>query len=125
YEERGLRQVEVRAETHIALNGRRSAVLIDPQVDLAAQSEGWSSKPWITPAPDRPPIHTRPVLRSKGDTLPSPYLKPDPHDSSFFSLTAFALIRTRSLDLFGSEGTRPVGDRPGVGASTDSTQRCS
>lgn len=62
YEGRGLRQVEVRAETHIALNGRRSAVLIDPQVDLAAQSEGWSSKPWITPAPDRPPIHTRPVL---------------------------------------------------------------
>lgn len=62
YRGRGHARVEVRAETRIALNGRRSEPLIDPEVDLAAQSDGWSAKPWITPAPHRPPTHTRPVL---------------------------------------------------------------
>jgi len=48
--------VHVRADVIASLNGRRSARLIDPQVDLAAVADGLDSRPWILPAPaSKPP----------------------------------------------------------------------
>lgn len=45
------RDVEVRADAFVALNGRPAARLLDPTVDLA--HEPWRThQPWILPAPD-------------------------------------------------------------------------
>jgi len=44
--------LEVRVDAFVAVNGRPSARLIDPEVDLAAVSEGLAAKPWILPAPE-------------------------------------------------------------------------
>lgn len=50
------RPVEVRADVVASLNGRRSALLIDPTVDLARVEPSIAPAPWILPAPeDRPP----------------------------------------------------------------------
>lgn len=46
-------RVEVRAKASASLNGRKSAVLIDPAVNLAAEPRGISAKRWITPVPPR------------------------------------------------------------------------
>jgi hypothetical protein len=62
YENRGFGPVEVRAESRATLNGRRSAVLIDPNVDLTRVRDGIAPAHWVLPAPDLPPPHTRPVL---------------------------------------------------------------
>lgn len=62
FEARGLGPVEVRAESRAALNGRRSAPLIDPTVDLALVRDGLAPAGWILPGPQDPPPHTRPVL---------------------------------------------------------------
>lgn len=62
FERRGLGPVEVRAESRAALNGRRSALLIDPRVDLARVEDGLARAPFILPAPLESPAHTRPVL---------------------------------------------------------------
>ena len=43
--------VEVRADVHVTLNGRPSAPLVDPTVDLAALPEGAASEQWILPVP--------------------------------------------------------------------------
>ena len=59
---RGLGPVEVRAESHATLNGRRSARLIDPRVDLTTVNDGIAPATWILPAPSSAPPHTRPVL---------------------------------------------------------------
>ena len=48
---RGILGVEVRADAFVAYNGRPSARLIDPTVDLARQEDGLAAKPWILPAP--------------------------------------------------------------------------
>jgi hypothetical protein len=58
-ERRGLGPVEVRVDARASLNGRRSAPLIDPRVDLAQVSDGVALQPWILPAPASPPPHTR------------------------------------------------------------------
>jgi len=58
-ERRGLGPVEVRVDARASLNGRRSAPLIDPRVDLAQVSDGVALQPWILPAPVSPPPHTR------------------------------------------------------------------
>jgi hypothetical protein len=62
FERRGLGPVEVRAITHVSLNGRRAAPLIDPEIDLARVRDSSARAPWILPAPSEPPPHTRPVL---------------------------------------------------------------
>jgi vitamin K-dependent gamma-carboxylase len=62
YEARCLGPVEVRAESYVTLNGRRSALMLDPGVDLAAVRDGLGRADWILPAPTVPPPHTRPVL---------------------------------------------------------------
>jgi vitamin K-dependent gamma-carboxylase len=62
FERRGLGPVEVRAESRAALNGRRSAPLVDPGVDLARVDDGLARAAFILPAPAVTPAHTRPVL---------------------------------------------------------------
>jgi hypothetical protein len=59
---RGLGPVEVRAESRAALNGRRSAPLVDPRVDLTSVHDSLAPAPFILPAPTATPAHTRPVL---------------------------------------------------------------
>ncbi len=58
---RGFGAVEVRAESRVSLNGRRSAPLIDPSVDLSTQEDGLSFAQFILPAPEGAPPHTRVV----------------------------------------------------------------
>ncbi len=45
--------VEVRVEAYVSVNGRRSALLIDPTVDLARQPLSLRHKTWLLafPAP--------------------------------------------------------------------------
>ena len=45
------RDVEVRAEAHVSLNGRPSRLMIDPNVDLARVPDGLAPARWILPAP--------------------------------------------------------------------------
>ena len=47
--------VQVRADAHVALNGRPSHRLVDPSVDLARAEGGFGRKPWILPLPDARP----------------------------------------------------------------------
>ncbi|MEZ4449072.1 MAG: HTTM domain-containing protein [Nannocystaceae bacterium] len=47
------RDVEVRADAFVTYNGRPSARLLDPEVDLARERDGLAAKPWILPAPPR------------------------------------------------------------------------
>ncbi|MEQ9318152.1 MAG: HTTM domain-containing protein [Polyangiaceae bacterium] len=54
---RGRGNVEVRAEAYVAMNGRRSAMLIDPEVDLAREHDGFVPKPWILPNALSPRSH--------------------------------------------------------------------
>ena len=53
-EEEGLGPVKIRAQIDCSLNGRRTFPLIDPQIDLAAQSYGLGPTPWILSLPDSP-----------------------------------------------------------------------
>lgn len=62
FERRGLGPVEVRVDSRVALNGRRSVPFIDPDVDLATVRDGLRRASWILPAPPEAPPHTRPVL---------------------------------------------------------------
>lgn len=62
YEERGWNDVSVFVDSRVTLNGRRSAHLVDPEVDLTALQDGLGKQHWITPSPQEPPRHTRPVL---------------------------------------------------------------
>ncbi|GAB3802773.1 HTTM domain-containing protein [Spirosoma humi] len=48
YLETGVGDTEVRAECYASVNGRGSALLIDPTVDLAKENEGFQPKTWIT-----------------------------------------------------------------------------
>jgi vitamin K-dependent gamma-carboxylase len=59
---RGLGPVEVRVEARAALNGRRSAPLVDPNVDLTRVQDGLAQARFVLPAPAQAPPHTRPVL---------------------------------------------------------------
>ena len=52
----GHRDVEVRADAWVSLNGRRSTPMIDPDVDLARVEDGVAPAAWILPAPDDPPL---------------------------------------------------------------------
>jgi hypothetical protein len=59
---RGYGDVQVRAQSRVALNGRRSAPFVDARVDLAERRDGLFPLPFILPAPPGAPAHTRPVL---------------------------------------------------------------
>jgi vitamin K-dependent gamma-carboxylase len=58
FDGRGHGRVEVRAEAHVALNGRPSALLIDPHVDLRTVGDGLSPKAWVLPAPSVRPARS-------------------------------------------------------------------
>jgi vitamin K-dependent gamma-carboxylase len=49
------RDVAVFADAHVSLNGRPSAVFIDPAVDLAKERDTLAPKRWIMPMPEAPP----------------------------------------------------------------------
>ena len=54
YAQRG-RPVAVYVEAEVALNGRRSAQLVDSTVDLSKVPDGLGPKTWLLPAPADPP----------------------------------------------------------------------
>ena len=62
YEGRGWKDVEVRVDARVSLNGRRSAALIPPDVDLTKERDGIGPHDWITASPTEAPRLTRPVL---------------------------------------------------------------
>ena len=43
----GFSQPAVYADAYVSLNGRRARRLIDPDVDLAARTDGWQHKDWL------------------------------------------------------------------------------
>jgi hypothetical protein len=43
----GFTDLEIRAEAYVSLNGRPSRLLLDPTVDLTAQRNTLTHKPWI------------------------------------------------------------------------------
>ena len=47
YLREGIQDVEIRAESYVTLNGRKSSLLIDPEVDLTEISRGFEHKNWI------------------------------------------------------------------------------
>jgi hypothetical protein len=46
---------QVRADVFVSLNGRPTARLIDPDVDLAQQRDRLTAQRWILPAPRMSP----------------------------------------------------------------------
>jgi hypothetical protein len=58
---RGHGRVAVYADARVALNGRRSRPMIDPNIDLTAVQDGLAPARWVLPAPDNSPPHTRAV----------------------------------------------------------------
>lgn len=61
YQRRGLGPVQVRVEARVSLNGRRSRLLIDPDVDLTEVSDGLAIASWILPEPTEPPARLRAI----------------------------------------------------------------
>jgi hypothetical protein len=49
FEAQGHQQVEVYAESRVALNGRLGQTYVDPSVDLAQKEEGFHHKHWLLP----------------------------------------------------------------------------
>jgi hypothetical protein len=49
YRKQGIQDVKITAETYVTLNGRRSQLMIDPNVDLTEQKRGFAHKNWIRP----------------------------------------------------------------------------
>ncbi len=51
FDQRGIKNVEVRVRTQTSLNGRAPQALIDPNEDLAQAQDKLTPQPWILPAP--------------------------------------------------------------------------
>ena len=49
YAQQGFNSPQVYVNSYVALNGRRSKLLIDPSIDLAKENESFSHKSWILP----------------------------------------------------------------------------
>jgi hypothetical protein len=62
FQRRGFGDVQVRAESRVALNGRRSAPFVDARVDLSRVHDGLATARFVLPVPAEAPAHTRPVL---------------------------------------------------------------
>ena len=56
FKRKGFGEVEVRVDALVSLNGRKPALLIDPDVDLNRVDIGWAPADWIRPMPAEPPI---------------------------------------------------------------------
>ncbi|MGB0376564.1 MAG: HTTM domain-containing protein [Flavobacteriaceae bacterium] len=52
FQQQGHRNIEIYVESSVALNGRLSRPLIDPNVDLAQEKESFAHKTWILPFKD-------------------------------------------------------------------------
>jgi hypothetical protein len=65
-ERSGVEGVQVRADVWVSLNGRPPRRLIDPDVDLAAESDGLWPKPWIPPWTRRPSRRARRPCARRG-----------------------------------------------------------
>jgi hypothetical protein len=61
FAQRGHGPVAVFADARVALNGRRSQAMIDPNVDLTQVQDGLAPATWVLPAPVTAPPHTRAV----------------------------------------------------------------
>jgi hypothetical protein len=59
FERRGLGPVAVHARAHASLNGRRSATIVNPDVDLTSVKDGISFAHFVLPAPTEAPPRTR------------------------------------------------------------------
>ncbi len=49
YQQQGIEDVEITAESRVTLNGRRSRLMVDPDVDLTEIKRGFTHKDWILP----------------------------------------------------------------------------
>lgn len=49
YQEQGINDVKITADSYVTLNGRRSQPMIDSEVDLTEQERGFAHKNWILP----------------------------------------------------------------------------
>ena len=61
FQNKGLGPVEVRVEAWVSLNGRKPALMIDPQVDLLTVKEELTNASWILPHPKEPPARLQPT----------------------------------------------------------------
>ncbi|MGY6647682.1 HTTM domain-containing protein [Wenyingzhuangia sp. IMCC45574] len=52
FKSQGHQNIQVFAESYVALNGRLNQLLIDPKVDLYKEEEGFHNKTWILPLND-------------------------------------------------------------------------
>ncbi|HEU4412646.1 MAG TPA: HTTM domain-containing protein [Polyangiaceae bacterium] len=59
FRERGYPDVRVRVEALVSLNGRKPALLFDPEVDLTKVRDGLGRADYLLPAPASPPGHVR------------------------------------------------------------------
>ena len=55
YRQAGIDDVEVTVAAHVTLNGRRSRLLVDPDVDLTNVERGFRHKDWVLPFDDHEP----------------------------------------------------------------------
>lgn len=52
YQQQDMEDVIITAESRVTLNGRRSTLMIDPEVDLTRQERSFTHKNWILPYPE-------------------------------------------------------------------------
>lgn len=62
FEQRGYGRVRVFADSRVALNGRRSAPFVDPNIDLSQVSDGLAPVEYLLPAPTGPAPLTLPTF---------------------------------------------------------------
>ena len=53
YKNLGLNDIEIYADSYVALNGRISKRFIDPEIDLLKQKRGFKNKDWIIPLDEK------------------------------------------------------------------------
>ena len=53
YQDKGITNPEVYVECYVALNGRRSRLYIDPEIDLSKEKDSFKTKNWILPFHDK------------------------------------------------------------------------
>ena len=61
WKDQGFADVSVYADAWASLNGRPRQRLVDPEVDLSTEREGWAPKTWIVPLEDSVKEHTNSV----------------------------------------------------------------
>ncbi len=52
YSQKGIKNIQVFADSHVALNGRRNQRFIDPKKNLLECERGFKNKSWILPFND-------------------------------------------------------------------------